>query len=140
MVVPGMHENSVQSIIGRIVGVRFLQVRVQRDLLVKLEPVVELDGTVGYRIVLETHKVQVQYWRERGEYDSLLGVLQAVFASVVFVVAVQRLLCYVVLERLVDWEKRITSGILQSVVKILETKFVLQILLQQIQIKIDTLE
>jgi hypothetical protein len=88
VIVTGMHQNGVQRVVGRVVGILLLQVRIQRDLLVELEPVIELDRTVGDGIVLEPHQVQVQYGREGGKDDALLGILQSVLARVVLIVAV----------------------------------------------------
>lgn len=88
VIVARMDKNGVQGIIGRIIRFRFLQVSVQRNLLVELEPIVKLHRTIRYRIVLETHQMQMENGRERGKNHALFSVLKTVLAGIVFVIAV----------------------------------------------------
>ncbi len=83
----------------------YLQEVGEVQLIVELEPVVDLDVRVGHGVVLETHEVEVQHRGELVKLHALDGVLHAQGAGVVTVLALQRLGFDVVLERLVDWAK-----------------------------------
>ena len=65
-------------------------------------PVIDFDVGVCDRIVLESHELEVEDGREVEEDNAFLGLLQPVLAGIVLVVPVQRFLCYVVLERLMN--------------------------------------
>lgn len=54
----------------------------------ELSLVIEFDGGVALRVVLEPHQVQMQHWREHVEAHALLCLLQAVLARVVLVLTV----------------------------------------------------
>lgn len=57
VVVARMHQDGVQRVVGGIGLVRVLQVGVEGDFLIELEPVVELHRTVGDGVALEPHQV-----------------------------------------------------------------------------------
>lgn len=74
MIVSRVDENSMQPVLGRS-GLGPLEEVVEHDLLEELVSVVELDVRVSLRVVLESHKMQVQHGRERLEDDAFLRLL-----------------------------------------------------------------
>lgn len=61
-----------------------------------------LDHRISLNVVFETLQLQVKYWRERLEDDTLLGVLKSVSLRLIFVLAVEGFHRYIILERLVQ--------------------------------------
>ena len=55
------------------------------DLRRVLEAIIQLDHRILLDVVVETLQLNMKYWRERLEHDSLLGFLRAKFASGVVV-------------------------------------------------------
>ena len=64
--------------------------------------VVDLDHSVALNVILEALELEVEDGREGEESDALLGVLQAIALSLVFVLAIEGLDLNVILEGLIQ--------------------------------------
>lgn len=78
MIVPAVHENSVQHVVGRVIGVSLLQEGVKVKLGGEFAPVVDLDVGVCSRIVLEPHQLQNEHRWQREEDNTFLRLLNIV--------------------------------------------------------------
>lgn len=78
MIVPAVHENSVQYVVGRVIGVGLLQEGVKVKLGGKFAPVVDLDVGVGSRIILKPHQLQNEHRWQREEDNTFLRLLNII--------------------------------------------------------------